>query len=177
MVSSFLRTRFPSAMTLSLSTALLAAMAFMPAQPVAAQDSDAFLDPAAGRLFRAAQGAWWSIDSSVVRYTSVIKQRIAAGIRTPLKDRTIYRNETAVRAFWDRDHPALIQVMGARSQYPGREEATEGALGWLNDLTIDDPFEPGGDRLFFGLTDSDDPDFTDPNTDDFWFCPPIGPGC
>jgi hypothetical protein len=176
MVSSFLGIRLPLAFSLSLPTALLVVAVFMPVQSVAAQGSDAFLDPAAGRLFRAAQGNWWSIDSSVVRYTSVIKQRIAAGIRTPLKDRTIYRNETAVRAFWDRDHPALIQVMGARSQYPGRAEANAGALGWLNDLTIDDPFEPGGDRLFFGLTDSEDPDFTDPNTDDFWFAHPLAPG-
>ena len=56
---------------------------------------DAFLDPTAATLFKAAQGNWQSIDSSVVRYTSIIKQRIAAQIRTPLKDRTIYRNESA----------------------------------------------------------------------------------
>ena len=54
---------------------------------VTGQSSDAFLDPTAESLFRAAQANWMSIDESVVRYTAVIKQRIAAGIRTPLKDR------------------------------------------------------------------------------------------
>ena len=147
-----------------------------PGPSASGQTSDAFLDPTAGILFRAAQGNWQSVDSSVIRYTSVIKQRIAAGIRTPLKDRTIYHNETAVRAFWDRDHAAIIQVMGARSQYPGREEANEGALGWLNDLTIDDPFEPGGDRLLFGLTDEDTEDLADPDSADFWFAHPLAPG-
>jgi hypothetical protein len=160
----------------SVIAGILVLAASLPGRNAAAQTSDAFLDPAAEALFRAAQGSWRSIDSSVVRYTSVIKQRIAAGIRTPLKDRTIYHNETAVRAFWDRDHAPIIQVMGARSQYPGREEANEGALGWLNDLTIDDPFEPGGDRLLFGLTESDDPDLTDPETSDFWFAHPLAQG-
>ena len=55
---------------------------------------DAYIDPVAGALFEAAQANWASVDSSVVRYTALIQQRIAAAIRTPLKDRIIYRNET-----------------------------------------------------------------------------------
>jgi hypothetical protein len=138
---------------------------------------DAFLDPTAGALFRAAQGNWQAIDSSVVRYTSVIKQRIAAGIRTPLKDRTIYRNESAVRAFWDRDHGSILQVMGNRAQYPGRERAMEDdAWSWMSDLAMDEPFEPGGDRLLFGLTDEDAQEISDPDESDFWFAHPLAPG-
>ncbi|MBT8395349.1 MAG: hypothetical protein HKO65_01330, partial [Gemmatimonadetes bacterium] len=138
---------------------------------------DAFLDPTAGELFRAAQGNWQAIDSSVVRYTSVIKQRIAAGIRTPLKDRTIYRNETAVRAFWDRDHAPIMQVMGNKAQYPGREAAQrEDSWSWMNDLAMDEPFEPGGDRLLFGLTSDDTEEITDPDESDFWFAHPLAPG-
>lgn len=136
---------------------------------------DAFLDPTAERLFRAAQANWQSVDSSVARYTAVIKQRIAASIRTPLKDRTLYRNESAVRAFWDRDHDALIQVLGARSEYPGRKDAND-ALGWMDDLTIDDPFEPGGDRLFFGLTRDESADLSQPDSSDFWFAHPLAQG-
>lgn len=145
--------------------------------PARATAPDAFLDPTAGALWRAAQGNWQSIDSSVVRYTAVIKQRIAAGLRTPLKDRTLYRNESAVRAFWDRDHDALIQVLGTRAQHPGRENREMGdALGWMDDLTIDDPFEPGGDRLLFALGGNRDEDLTDPDTTDFWFAHPLGAG-
>ena len=139
---------------------------------------DAFLDPTAARLFASAQANWYGIDTSVVRYRAVIKQRIAAAIRTPLKDRTIYRNESAVRAFWDRDHDALIQVLGARSQHPGREQAkADENWDFLNDLTIDQPFEPGGDRLLFALG-GDDPeeDITDPEREDFWFAHPLAQG-
>jgi len=113
----------------------------------------------------------------VVRYTAVIKQRIAAGIRTPLKDRTLYRNESAVRAFWDRDHDALIQVLGARAQHPGRdEEKAKGELNWMDELTIDSPFEPGGDRLLFGLTDENETEPFDPNQGDFWIYHPLARG-
>ncbi len=147
--------------------------------PVRAQTyrADAFLDPTAEALFRSAQSNWSSIDTSVVRYTALIKQRIAAGIRTPLKDRTLYRNESAVRAFWDRDHDALIQVLGARAQHPGRDEAREnGELNWLEELTIDSPFEPGADRLLFGFTNQDDPDVYDPEQSDFWIAHPLALG-
>ncbi|MFC1575934.1 hypothetical protein ACFL5A_04765, partial [Gemmatimonadota bacterium] len=138
------------------------------------QSSDAFLDPTAETLFRAAQANWMSIDETVVRYTAVIKQRIAAGIRTPLKDRTIFRNESAVRAFWDRDHGSLIQVMGARAQHPGREAARE-ETDFLDELAIDEPFEPGGDRLFFGIGGNDE-DLFSPDNEDFWFAHPLAGG-
>ena len=134
--------------------------------------SDAYVDPVAGILFEAAQTNWASVDSSVVRYTALIQQRIAAAIRTPLKDRIIYRNETAVRAFWDKDYDAVVQVLGTRSQYPGRSIAVrEGDLDWLDDLPFDEPFEPGGERLLFGLGDPDDED-----DNDLWIAHPLAYG-
>jgi hypothetical protein len=143
------------------------------AQAASAQIApDAFLDPVAGVLFEAAQANWASVDSSVVRYTALIQQRIAAAIRTPLKDRIIYRNETAVRAFWDKDYDAVVQVLGTRSQYPGRSIAVrEGDLDWLDDLPFDEPFEPGGERLLFGLGDPDDED-----DNDLWIAHPLAYG-
>mgnify|MGYP006277974233 CR=1 FL=1 len=147
-------------------------------QDARAYAPDAFLDPTAARIFASAQANWYGIDTSVVRYRAVIKQRIAAGIRTPLKDRTIYRNESAVRAFWDRDHDAIIQVLGARSQHPGREQArADENWDFFNDLTIDQPFDPGGDRLLFALG-GDDPEenITDPDREDFWFAHPLAQG-
>lgn len=103
-------------------------------------------------------------------------------IRTPLKDRVLYRSETAVRAFWDRDHESVVQVLGSRSNYPGRAIAVrEGDLDWLDDLPFDEPFEPGADRLLFGLADSDNEflrvDVDDRGTydtgDSFWFAHPL----
>ena len=138
---------------------------------------DAFVDSTARTLFEAAQTNWRSVDESIVRYTALIKQRIAAAIRTPLKDRILYRNETAVRAFWDKDYEAVVQVLGTHSQYPGRSIAVrEGDLDWLDDLPFDEPFQPGGDRLLFGLTDDDDSAFEDNNDGDFWIAHPLAEG-
>ena len=68
-----------------------------PAHPVRAQEApdsaplaeDAFADPDARTLFQAAQANWRSVEQSVLRYQAVIRQRIAAAIRAPLKDRVI----------------------------------------------------------------------------------------
>ena len=139
--------------------------------------ADAFVDPVASVLFEAAQTNWASVDESVVRYTALIQQRIAAAIRTPLKDRIIYRNETAVRALWDQDYDAVVQVLGTNSQYPGRSIAVrEGDLDWLEDLPFDEPFEPGADRLLFGLTDGHDSPFEENEDDGFWIEHPLADG-
>ena len=140
-------------------------------------DSDAFLDPGAGILFQAAQAHWASVDSSIVRYTALIQQRIAVAIRTPLKDRILYRNETAVRAFWDQDYDAVVQVLGTHSQYPGRSIAVrEGDLDWLEDLPFDAPFEPGGERLLFGLDNDGDNAFEQNGDEAFWIAHPLAEG-
>ena len=137
---------------------------------------DAFLNPEAEAIYSSAVVNWGTLDESIVRYTAKIQQRIAAALRTPLKDRILYRNETAVRAFWDRDYDAVVQVLGTRSYYPGRSIAVrEGDLDWLEDLPFDQPFEPGGDRLFFGISDPDDDGFQ-PDDDDFWFAHPLAEG-
>ncbi len=147
--------------------------------PLAGQESDAYLDPAAARLHRAASESWQAIDASVVRYTALVRQRIAAQLRTPLKDRTIYRSEAAARVFWDRDHETLTQVLASNAQYPGREYAVaEEGFNALDDFTIEGGFDPGGERLAFGFVDDDD-DSTDafqPSDEDFWFAHPLAPG-
>jgi hypothetical protein len=143
---------------------------------------DAFVDPVAAELFAVAQQNRAAVDSSIARYAALIQQRIAAAIRTPLKDRIVYRNETAVRAFWDEDYDAVVQVLGTHSQYPGRSIAMrEGDLDWLTDLPFDEPFDPGGDRLFFGSPGSNDEDEDDENPEDgsnaeFWIAHPLAPG-
>lgn len=144
--------------------------------------ADTFLDPVARDLYVAAVDRWSTLDESVLRYTARIEQRVAAAIRTPLKDRVVYRNETAVRAFWDRDHDPVVQVLGTSSSYPGRDIAVrEGDLDWLDDLPFDEPFQPGGDRLLFGLADPDE-EYMRVDVDDrgsyesgdaFWFAHPL----
>lgn len=137
--------------------------------------ADAFLDPVARQLYTAAYDGWSELDESVVRYTSRIDQRIAAAIRAPLRDRVLYHSETAVRTFWERDYDAVVQVLGSRSEYPGRAIAMrEGDLDWLEDLPFDGPFEPGNDRLFLGM--NDEAFSTDPEDNEFALIHPLASG-
>lgn len=112
---------------------------------------DAFLDPVARELFTRAFDAWNELGENVERYTARIDQRAAASLRTPWKDRLIYHNETAVRVFWERGALPVVQLLGARSRYPGRGIfMREADLGWLEELPFDGPFAPGRDQLFVG---------------------------
>lgn len=161
--------------------AALAAMAAAAAPPAAAAAQSgfapgAFEDSVARHLYSAARANWKSLDESVLRYTAVIRQRSAVKIRALLRDRVVYRNETAVRAFWEREHMPVVQVLGTRSEYPGRETAIrEGDLNWLEDLPFDRPFEPGGDHLLFGFLDRDNLSL-EPRDDDYWLAHPLVEG-
>ncbi|MEK9500480.1 hypothetical protein WI372_05785 [Gemmatimonadota bacterium DH-20] len=158
--------------------AVVVILALALAGPASAQEPGTYLDPAAAALHAAASDNWGGIDDAVVRYTAMVRQRIAAQLRTPLKDRTLYRNESAARVFWDRDHETLTQVLGVRSRYPGRDIAIEegGLESILDDFTIDGAFDPGGDRLVFGMGSNDRSDDFQPDDDDFWVAHPLAPG-
>lgn len=139
-----------------------------------AAEESAYADETARRLHRAALRNWRIIDETIVRYTALVRQRLAVQLRTPLKDRTLYRSESASRVFWDRDRPDLVQALAAREQTPvgvtpPEDFTTGGASG--------EAFDPAGDRLFFGAERSDDMDETDPEeADDFWFHHPLAGG-
>ncbi len=112
---------------------------------------DAFLDPVARELFTLAFDGWSELGENIERYTARIDQRMAVGLRTPGRDRVIYHNETAVRAFWERNRLPIVQLLGARSQFPGRGIfLRETHLGWLEELPFDGPFAPGRDQFFVG---------------------------
>lgn len=134
----------------------------------AQERADAFADAQTAELFSAAREAWRSVDDAVVRYTATVKQRIAAAIRTPLRDRTIFQSETAARIFWDRDHDQLTQVLASSAEVPGPGEVEfdDGEFG------IGEGFDPGGDRLVFGFASRDDVDEIDEN--DFYIVHPLG---
>ena len=122
--------------------------------PAARFADDAFLDPAARELFVKAFDGWSALGADIERYTARIDQRIAAALRTPLKDRVIYHGEIAVRTFWERGRRPVVQLLGSRARYPGRGIFMRTAnLGWLEEIPFDGPFVPGSDRLFVGTGD------------------------
>lgn len=149
--------------------ALLPAPAGITAQATAAGTDDAYLDPTARALHEAARTEWVRIDETVVRYTALVRQRFAAGIRTPLKDRTVFRSESAHRVFWDRDGESLVQVLALREQTPAGVEEDDDITGAFGDA-----FDPAGDRLLFGMAEREEDEWGEPEGDDFWVEHPLG---
>jgi hypothetical protein len=139
------------------------ARAQTPAPPPAA---DAFVDPGAAALFQRARDARQHTDAAIRSYTAIVRSRAAAGIRLPLKDRTLFRQESVTRVRWSRDAASVVQLLGSRAQHPGGVEPANSGLG------IDELFDPSRDRLYFGLSRNDDePDRDD---DDYWIEHPLG---
>jgi hypothetical protein len=138
------------------------------APPTAADSAAAFADTGAAALFGRARAARLRTDHSIRSYTAIVASRTGAAMRMPLKDRTLFRQETAARVRWSRDAETVVQMLAARSQHPGGIEAPSGISG----LGIDELFDPGRDRMYFGLTSSDTADVDD--DDDFWIEHPLG---
>ena len=128
-------------------------------------DTSAYLDRDARVLVARARAARDSTESTIQAYTAVVKQRVGVALRTPLKDRTLYRSEMAARVHWRRDDSNVVKMLGARQFHPGSE--------WANDInparySLDEVFDPNNDRLYFGLTDAED--------DDVWIDHPLVDG-
>lgn len=159
-------------------TALLVASLLAGLAPVSAQEgtepgaegaagaADAFLDPAARRLLQRARARWSDLDEEILSYEAEVRRRIGVALRTPLKDRTIYRAESAARIYWSADGGTVIQALGARSADPTGERPP----GNLDGL-VDEVFDPGGDRIYFGMTEDEDG-----GDDDVWIEHPLAPG-
>lgn len=169
----------------------VAAVAFLVAAPgaAAAQDPstdttrfapDAFLDPAARAIYTIAYDEWDNLGKSIERYTARIDRRMEIAVRALRRKRVLYHSQSAVRAFWQRDHQAVIQMLGSTAQYPFRDVAreetvTNGVPFWLTEFPFDEPYEPGSDQLFGGAADRNAEPFQP--TDDFiWFAHPLGAG-
>lgn len=156
----------------ALLAAALAGLGGLAGTPSAAQEADTvpFTDATARALYEAAVDARLDWDDSLVQYTAVVRQRVAAGLRMPLKDRTLFRVESAHRVFWDRDGTTLVQVLALREQTPLGVQVGATRAG-----IFDQNFDPLNDRLLFGLVEEEEEGWHDPD-DDFWFEHPLEPG-
>src|SRR5690606_11946121 len=153
------------------------------APPTAADSAAAFADPGAAALFGRARAARAQTDSSIRSYTAIIRSRMGAGMRMPLKDRTLFREETAARVRWSRDAETVVQMLAGRGQHPGGVSATKGISG----IGVDELYDPRNDRMYFGLgngdsrdderveaADSAGQDRNRGDDDDFWIEHPLG---
>ena len=130
-----------------------------------------YADAAARTLHQAAMAAQARRDDSVLEYTALVRQRVGASLRMPMKDRTLFRSESAQRVFWRRDGVTLVQVLALREQTPVGVTANATHQG-----LFDRAFDPVNDRLVFGFAESDDFREGQQDGDDFWFEHPLMPG-
>lgn len=153
--------------TLGVGLAALALASPAPASALPQETNGPYADATAAALHVAAIAQRERVDESVLQYTAIVRRRIAAALRTPLKDRTLYRMESSHRVFWNRDGDMTVQVLALREQTPVglSEDALDSGL-------FDDAFDPMDDRLLFGLVSRED-DLGDPAEDDFWFEHPL----
>lgn len=141
--------------------------------------AEAFADSATRALFNSARERRQSARSEVLRYTAEVRQRIAASLRTPLRDRRLFGSELAARVFWSRDHEPVVQMLGARTRTPVSDDPAQAGTepdDPLSDVGLIEPFDPGGERLFFGFVDTAaESDVVLPG-EDFWIAHPLGMG-
>jgi hypothetical protein len=136
-----------------------------PAQPPHAADTaGAFLDTGAAALLRRARAERVASDRTLRSYTALVRSRVGIGMRMPLKDRTLFRAESAARVRWSRDADDVVHVLAGRAQSPGGVEPTVSGPGIL-------PLDPTADRLYFGLMFGER---RSGRNDDFWLEHPLG---
>lgn len=134
-----------------------------------ADSAGTFADEAARRLYESAAAARGRLNDALVSYTAVVRQRAGAALRMPLKDRSLYRSESAHRVFWSRDGDVLVQVLGLREETPMGLKHGNVHLG-----VFDDNYDPSNDALMFGLVPSDD-EMYEEDRHDFWIAHPLDP--
>jgi hypothetical protein len=132
------------------------------AVPVGASQSPpaepGYTDPGARDLHRAAMAYHTSHVDRLGGYEATILQRIGVRLRMPLKDRMLYRAETAHRVTWARSGPVAVEVLGLREQAVAQVEDDEVDHG-----LVDHYYDPSKDRLLLGEREPGEP--SDP--DDF----------
>ncbi|MBW3628925.1 MAG: hypothetical protein KY464_06470 [Gemmatimonadetes bacterium] len=128
------------------------------------QSAPAYADPVARELVAQARTARRELGRSITSYTAIVRQRSAAMLRMPLRDRLIDREESAARVRWSRDGETVVQVLAARSG-ERRGKADEGNLHDLQQHI----FDPAGDRVYFALEGIG---FAD-GDDDMWAAHPL----
>jgi hypothetical protein len=132
-------------MILLLVTAVLAIQA-----PAAQRDTaSAYLDAEARRLVAAARSRRETIDRSITRYQTTMRERIGVGIRALRRDRMLYRRELALRIDWQRDSVTRIEVVGARQTIPAAIPKPSVPDDLKQDVG-DYAFDPASDYLTIG---------------------------
>ena len=109
----------------------------------------AYLDAESRRLVAAARARRETIDRSIIRYQTTMRERIGVGIRALRRDRMLWRRELALRIEWRRDSVGRIEVLGAREAVPAAMLVPKIPTG-IKREAAEYAFDPADDRLTVG---------------------------
>lgn len=106
-------------------------------------DSLVYLDETARRLMEGARAARDSALSEIESYTATIRERNSVEFSMLVRDRPIWRQESATRVRWSRNEPTVIRVLGSRMEIGGqrfRPSRPEGVAARFAADPLRDPF-------------------------------------
>lgn len=119
--------------------------------PSAATIASAYRDPTAAELVRRAREYRRTADRSVTAYQMLARQRMAVGLRTPIRDRLLQAEEMAARVDWRRGGPVSVQVLGHHQRgVDDEDEGTDDIRSSARDLV----FDPADERMRMGFIGS-----------------------
>jgi hypothetical protein len=120
-----------------------------PASPAAIAAS--YRDPTARELVRKAREYRLTTDRSLRAYQALGRQRAAAGLRTPLRERTLFGQEVAARIDWRREGPTRVQLVGARTRVVAGDDDDDEEMDDVRDEARELAFDPADERMRMGL--------------------------
>jgi hypothetical protein len=121
--------------------------------PVTAEHlATAFRTAHARTMLEGARAARFRQDSALRSYDAKVSQRMSVGmaLRAAARDRLIARDEGVARVQWDRDHGAVVDLLGKRTTVPldpGEQRIDENAR---TSTSLPIPYYPGQERLWIG---------------------------
>jgi hypothetical protein len=122
-----------------------------PATPAVA--AGAYRDPTARELVRRAREYRAGADRSLRGYQALGRQRTSAGLRTVLRERTLWGQEIAARIDWRREGTVRVELVGARTRSIGDDDDddSDDVRSEARELA----FDPADDRMRMALVGND----------------------
>jgi hypothetical protein len=124
-----------------------------PASGAVAQ-GDAYADATARETVRRARERRALVDRSIEAYEATATERISAGHRLLLRERLLYRRESAARVNWQREGPIEVEVLGVREVIPVAVELPQ-IPGDLDAYMGSMAFDPMNAQFLLRFSDTD----------------------
>ena len=128
--------------------------------------SQVYLDEAARYLMEGARAARDSALSDIESYTAIIRERESVEFSMLVRDRPLFRQESATRVHWSRTGPTVLRVLGSRMGIGGQRFKPRQPEGVAARFAVDPLRDPFSLFVVSGLG---------ANAETSWFVPSVTP--